>query len=234
MSPVACLIPAYQPEAALPELVKILTKTSAVFVINDGSPSRYDSLFEEAARAGAKVLRHAQNQGKGAALKSGFAAIHKGVGKAVGVLTLDADGQHRIEDVLKVLEYSTQHPESLILGSRMTQANHVPWRSRFGNNLASLLFEARTRTKILDTQTGLRFYPASCFSWLLEIPYDRYEFEMIALYEFVRRGIAVQEIPIQTIYIDGNRSSHFKPLRDTFRIWRALNSFINSYNSSKK
>jgi glycosyltransferase involved in cell wall biosynthesis len=215
------LIPAYKPTSIFTELVRALVKIAPVYVVNDGSRLSFDPLFKEAESLGAGLMTHKRNKGKGAALRTGFARIQNDFPK-YGVLTLDADGQHSIEDVLKLKAGFDADPEVLLLGSRMLHASQVPWRSRLGNYFSSLAFAARTGVRFSDTQTGLRVYPATSLPWLLEVPWNRYEFEMVALYEFVRRKIPWKEIPIQTIYIDGNRGSHFKPLRDSLRIWRAL------------
>lgn len=215
------LIPAYQPNAALPDLVRaLLTKQKesfAILVVNDGSTGlAVDVIDTLRSTENTIVLDHAKNKGKGAALKTGLEYVLTHFPDATCVVTADADGQHAPEDILRVLDTTIQINKPVI-GIREF-GKDVPFRSWFGNTLTRSLFKLFFRTSITDTQSGLRGIPLRFASDLLEIEADRYSFEFEALIHFVRTETLVQ-IPIQTIYEPGNPTSHFNPLLDSARIY---------------
>ncbi len=228
--PVA-LIPAYMPEPALPEIVSELVASGsfqAVLVVNDGSGPAQDALFTAvAALPGVQVLRHAVNLGKGAALKTGMnhAACH--FPDSVGVVTLDADGQHAVPDVLAVAAALGEHPAHLVLGVRGFGSG-VPLRSRFGNAVTRQALRMVTGQKITDTQTGLRGVPMAMVPELLRLASTGYEFELDMLLRCKYSNRPIHQVGIATIYIENNRSSHFNPLLDSMRIYFVLLRFAAS------
>lgn len=219
------IIPAYKPDERLPELVSGLLGAdfSPVVVVDDGSGDGFAHVFEQARLAGATVLRHDVNLGKGAALKTAIRHFLEAVPGA-GAITADADSQHAICDIIKVADALDAHPGALVLGVRTL--GHMPLKNRFGNALTCLLFAAIAGFRVSDTQTGLRALPSSGLAKLAELPGERYEYEMNMLLAVKPLGIPVAQVPIQTIYEPGNRSSHFRPLRDGMRIYRQLFSWI--------
>lgn len=221
------LIPAYKPTAFLLDLVHRLDSYGfAVVLVDDGSGAEYEHLFFECSRY-AEVLYHTQNAGKGCALKTGLQYI---LGRFDGnsvVVTVDADGQHRVDDALAVCRVAEQFPNSLVLGSRKLK-NNVPLRSRFGNTVTRLVYRISTGLKIYDTQTGLRAFKASLIQNLLNIPGERYEYEMNILLHFAREGILIKEHEIETIYIDNNSQSHFDAVKDSVRIYKEILKFSAS------
>ncbi len=132
--PFIVLVPAYEPE---PVLLTLLAQLRAagfeVILVDDGSGPAFSTLFQQAT-AYATVLTHAANAGKGAALKTGMAHIQSVWGLDRITVTVDADGQHRVEDALRLCREAQCHPEALILGSRELQ-ERVPLRSRLGNTV---------------------------------------------------------------------------------------------------
>ncbi len=217
------LIPAYKPEVALIRVVTELQSApeiAGVLVIDDGSGSEFSPVFEVLRRLPrVHLLAHAVNLGKGAALKTGLnhaAVTHP---ESVGVVTADADGQHAPADILRVAatlaEVGAGH---LVLGVRAFDTA-VPLRSRFGNSLTRRIMRIVTGQAIRDTQTGLRGIPLGFIPTLLKLRPTGYDFELDMLVTCKGAGIRIQEIPISTIYLDGNRSSHFNPLRDSMRIY---------------
>lgn len=221
------LIPAYEPDGKLVALVRALSREGLeVWIVDDGSGAAYRPVFDEAADFGT-VLHTPVNRGKGAALKTGLAAIRQAVEPPFTVVTADADGQHRIGDVLRVLEEAAARPKALVLGCRDFRGN-VPLRSRMGNSLTRLVFRLNTGKRIYDTQTGLRAFSHLQLPLLLDVDGARYEYEMNVLKEYARTGLELREVPIETVYLEGNRSSHFHPLRDSFRIYRQLLGFSAS------
>lgn len=222
------LIPAYKPEKALPAYIKELLSRkmfSAVVVINDGSPVEYSPIFAEAAQlTGVTVLNHAFNQGKGAALKTGLNYIGLSSTARTGIVTIDADGQHTVDDACKVAEALIAEPDCLILGGRHFDAN-TPRRSRIGNLLTRHAFKWVTGLFLFDTQSGLRGIPWSMIPNLLKIEANGYEFELDMLIRASESGVPVKEIPITTVYLEGNKSSNFRPVLDSLKIYFVLLRF---------
>ncbi len=212
------LIPAYTPDEKLISLLKMLTEHGTVnIVVNDGSGHDYDALFKKA-EVYAVVLRHEENRGKGAALKTGLQYIEKFVKPPYIIVTADADGQHAVSDIIRAASVAEREPDSLVLGSRKIEKN-APFRSRFGNGLTRAVFRISTGTAIYDTQTGLRAFCDKYVSFMKDIPGERYEYEMNVLLCWARAKRSVREIWIKTIYIDGNTSSHFHVIRDSILIY---------------
>jgi glycosyltransferase involved in cell wall biosynthesis len=224
-APLVALIPAYRPDRALVDVVEALAESgtfAGVVIVDDGSGPEFRPVFAAVGRIdGVMVLRHAVNLGKGAALKTAINHALVTHPDLVGVVTADADGQHRPADVRRVGERLRQNPNTLVLGSRRF-AGDVPLRSRFGNELTKFVFRALIGHRLGDTQTGLRGIPASLLPHLLSVRSSRYEFEMDMLIVAAHAQIAFLEEPIETIYLDGNRGSHFNPLLDSLRIYFCL------------
>lgn len=224
------VIPAYQPTDALPPLVERLRAAlpeSPILLIDDGSGEAFAEVFSAlAAHKGVTLLRHAVNLGKGAALKTAMNhyLLHLADSNA-GIITVDADGQHLPEDVAKLAAASDAVPQSLWLGMRAF-AGDVPLRSRFGNIVTRHVFSFLLGTRVNDTQTGLRFIPNGLMPKLLAIKANRYEFELEMLLVASQQGVAIQEMPIQTVYEKGNKSSHFRPLVDSARIYFVFLRFL--------
>lgn len=219
------LIPAYQPDARLVALVRALTVP--VLVVDDGSGPEYTSVFRQAATVGAVVVRHPFNRGKGAALRTGLSeAARRWPGTAV--VTADADGQHTPTDIARVAQrLDSAGDAAIVLGSRAFTGT-VPARSRFGNAVSRTLFGIATGAPVQDTQTGLRGYPAALLDWVRSLPGDRFEYEFTVLLRARRAGIELVDVPIQTVYLDGNASSHFRPLIDSVRVYAPLLRFAAS------
>jgi glycosyltransferase involved in cell wall biosynthesis len=216
------VIPAYEPGRELTEIVKALkVRFPRIVVVDDGS-TRADGIFAETeAVKGVTLLRHDENRGKGAALKTAFSYILAEHRDVCGVVTVDADGQHLISDVQSVAEALARHPGRLILGTRNFRGN-IPFRSRFGNIWTRWEFFLLTGVLVNDTQTGLRGIPAGWLKALCGIAGDRYDYESRMLVQGARAKMKPLQIPITTVYLNGNRSSHFRPLADTLRTQAAL------------
>jgi len=222
---VIVIIPAYEPRPALVELVRRLSHHT-VFVVDDGSGPAYVSVFAAARAAGAEVMTLPLNQGKGRALRAGFAhARTHHPGEAV--VCADSDGQHRPEDVEAVAAGLADGDPAMVLGARRF-AGRVPARSRIGNRVTAAAFTAATGLRLSDTQTGLRAYPARMLPWLEEVAGDRFEYELRLLVRAAREQLAVVEVEIATVYLDHNASSHFRPVRDSLRVLTPLLAFAAS------
>ena len=221
------LIPAYEPAADFPSFVSELIDRGAqrVVVVDDGSGPACRTIFHEvAALPGVRVLRHATNLGKGAALKTGINAILCEYGDFSVVVTADADLQHHPDDVIAVGQYGEEHPDALVLGVR-SFTTAVPSRSRFGNLVTRSVLRVVVGQKVTDTQTGLRALPYHLLPAMLKLGSQGYDFELDVLLLCRERRVAILERPIRTIYANGNASSHFNPLLDSMRIYFVLLRF---------
>lgn len=216
------VIPAYEPEAGLIEIVDQLLKINAnqqFIIIDDGSLSEAaQKIFETLSfYPNIILLKHTHNKGKGSALKTAFAYYLEHFRDNIGVVTADADGQHLSKDIAGVSE-ALQNTRQLVLGVRAFDPS-VPWRSRFGNELTRKIFGWFSGKSIQDTQTGLRGLSRDIIPQLLKIENNDYAYEMNMLMLGVKEGWDVKEVPISTVYIEQNRSSHFNPLKDSLKIY---------------
>jgi putative flippase GtrA len=221
------LIPAYEPADSLPLLVSDLTgRGYSVVVVDDGSGPGSANVFAVlSSNPSATLLRHAVNLGKGAALRTGINHIlTHGPEEAVGVVTADADGQHLACDIVSVAEELSREPHYLVLGVRSFH-DAVPFRSRIGNLLTRNLVRAVIGRKMSDTQTGLRGIPIALARDLLRLPAAGYEFELDMLVLGKHLSVPVKVVPITPLYLDGNASSHFNPVRDSMKIYFVLFRF---------
>jgi len=229
---IAVLLPALRPEAALTTLAVQLASAGFghVVIVDDGSGPGYAHLFDPLRRLPrTTLLRHAATRGKGRALKTGIAHVLDALPWVRGVVTADADGQHRFADILRVAAALNLHRRT-VLGTRRLAAG-TPWRSRLGNATIHAAFHAVTGIPLADTQTGLRGLPLQLLPGLRTLPGERYEYEMRMLLHLCGAapaapiGLAMEppiELSIETVYLAGNRGSHFRPLRDSAQVLAAL------------
>ena len=224
------VIPAYKPDLTLIHLLqRVKAKSSLhVVVVNDGSPASYNSIFQEAQKC-ATILYYPSNQGKGQALKNAFTYIDT-LGQYGTVVTADADGQHNVWDIFRVSKKAQENPNHLILGVR-SFSGKVPLRSAFGNKVTRFLFQRQTGISVTDTQTGLRGFTTNMIPFMLEIEGQRYEYEMNMLLSASTK-YPISEVPIETIYINDNQASHFRPIRDGLMIYKDMFKFALSSISS--
>ena len=226
---VVLLIPALNPDEKLVNLVKELKKEefTKIFIVNDGSNKDFLHIFEEVKSLGCKVFQHHKNYGKGRALKNAFNQLYTEFPDFEVVVTLDADGQHRVKDVISVAEKTMQEKDCLVLGSREF-GKDVPFRSKFGNILTRNIMKVLCGIKVRDTQTGLRGFSKELLENFLDIPGERYEYELNVLLATKEKDIKIVECPIETVYIDDNKSSHFNPIKDSIRIYSLFIKYIIS------
>ncbi|MDR1922437.1 MAG: bifunctional glycosyltransferase family 2/GtrA family protein [Candidatus Adiutrix sp.] len=218
------VIPAYNPGSPLLTLIDELIAGGPeglrFVVVNDGSHQESKPVFDRlSACQRVTVLNHAVNLGKGAALKTAFNHVLL-TDDASGVVTADADGQHLPGDILAVAKALEAAPETLVLGSRDFKGQ-VPWRSRIGNSATRLVTAFLTGRQIKDTQTGLRGVPRGLLPRLMRLKPTGYDYEMNMLTE-VCSQTPIEELPISTVYSDGNACSHFNPLFDSIAIYFVL------------
>ena len=214
------LIPSYKPDFLMTELLKALKKEGFdIIVINDGSGEEFNEIFKEA-ETYAKVLANVKNMGKGAALRLGFTYVNLNPNGHRFVITCDSDGQHAVNDIIRVND-KLHETDNVVFGVR-DFGKDVPKRSRNGNFMSRLCRTLITKNYIQDDQCGLRGFPIKYVNHMFTIQGDHYEYEMNVVCTLQIRRIKIEELPIQTIYLNNNASSHFKPNLDTFRIQRTI------------
>ena len=226
------LIPAYKPNIQLLEFVKGIEEHGMdCLIVNDGSGEEYLSLFHKIEReTEARVLSFPENRGKGAALKAGLEYLQKenaGLQGDFTIITLDADGQHLLKDALNLLSVAEEKKDTLILGSR-TQSKDSPLCSRIGNGITKEVFNLCTGVEVKDTQTGMRAFSGKMIPKMLTIPGERYEYEMNVLLFLAKEGVPMEEVPIETVYINDNAESHFDTVKDSYRIYKQILKFSAS------
>jgi len=214
------LIPAYKPDHLMIELlVNLKNEGFDAVVVNDGSGEQFADVFKEAEKC-AIVLDQNPNRGKGAALRLGFSYVNLHPEGHNYVITCDADGQHAVSDIIRVND-KLHETDCVVLGSRKFDKS-VPKRSRNGNFMSRLCRTYLTKEYIQDDQCGLRGFPIKDVFNIITLPGDHYEYEMNVICNLQIKRLKFEEVPIETIYLDGNKSSHFKPSLDTFRIQRSI------------
>ena len=227
---VTVIIPSLNPDEKLRGVVTSLLSLGFddIVIVNDGSDEEHEKNFPSPEEFPAvTLLRHRVNKGKGAALKTAFSFVIVNRPETKTVVTVDGDGQHRAQDVLACCRKSAEN-DALVLGVRDFSLSHVPARSRFGNKTTSLVFRLACGLKISDTQTGLRAIPAHHLESMLTIEGDRFEYETNMLLNLKNLGIKMSEQTIETVYIEENKTSHFRPIRDSIEIYSLILKFIAS------
>jgi glycosyltransferase involved in cell wall biosynthesis len=220
--PERCLVimPGYQEERRIAETVAgALKHCDRVLVVDDGSA---DNTAKEARRAGAEVIVHETNKGKGIALNTGFQYAEQH-GFDV-VITMDADGQHDPGDIPAFLEEHRGSNASVVVGNRMSHPDTMPLVRRLTNRTMSWLLSRKIGQCVPDTQCGYRLYRrdvlphARCES-------ARFAAESEVLLNLAARGATIRSVPIAVIYRD--EKSKINPVKDTFRFFAMLRKYSN-------
>lgn len=224
----AILIPAYKPDDKLVALTdQLLTHDDLkLVVVDDGSSEAFRPVFEALDKR-VTLISYPDNKGKGGALKTGIRYIMDHMPECERLVTADADGQHRYADIRRVLDKSEEMPGALVLGSRAFDGD-VPLRSRFGNAMTRQVFAIASGVKVRDTQTGLRGFDRDGMRLFVDVPGDRYEYEINMLLTAARAEMPIYEVTIETVYLNDNESSHFNPLKDSLRIYACILKFACS------
>lgn len=229
---VTVLLPSLNPDEKLRKTVDDLLYVgfNDIVIVNDGS--REDCIdYFPMANEHITLLTHEVNRGKGAALKTALRYVLDNRPDSLGVVTVDGDGQHAAADVRRCAEEMLQS-DRIVFGCRDFSLPQVPRRSRMGNRITASVFHLFCGLKLSDTQTGLRAFPATYLPLLLKVPGDRFEYETNMLYEIKAQEIPYCEVKIETVYIEDNRTSHFRPVRDSLRVYARFILFILASFSS--
>ena len=225
------IIPSLNPDEKIISTVQSLVDVGFddIILVDDGSKEEFKKRFEEAKYfSGVTVLVHEVNKGKGRAMKTAFEYILNNRPNKPNVITVDGDGQHLAVDVKKCIELLEENPHAFVMGVRNFNDENVPARSRFGNKITRTVFRLLCGIKVSDTQTGLRAIPFEHLPLMLQIDGDRYEYETNQLFAVKQAGIEFKETVINTVYIEENQTSHFRPIRDSIRIYGVIIKYIAS------
>ena len=217
------IIPSLNPDEKLKRTVSGMLNAGfeKIIIVNDGSDKEHLDNFPHSDE-NITVIHRRQNHGKGAALKVAFRHILRNCPDAAGVVTVDGDGQHSPVDAAACAAALDGIGKGAVLGCRDFSGEDVPKRSRMGNHMTSWVFKVLCGMEISDTQTGLRAFPVSLLPLLLSVKGDRFEYETNMLLKFRQCGIKIKEVPIETVYIEENATSHFRPIQDSLRIYRFI------------
>ncbi len=213
------LVPCYREEESVPNVVKrafLVDGVDTVVVVDDGSPDR---TADAAREAGAVVLRHDANRGKGAAINTGFqyALSHN----FSAVVTLDGDGQHAPEEISDLIRTFHETGADVVIGSRMGDTKLMPWERRVVNRLMSLIINKSLGSGVSDTQSGFRLYSSAAMNVCVKECTDcGFSAESESLLQLSMRGFKFAECRISTIY--GNEKSKIRPMKDTWKFFRMI------------
>ncbi|GER58317.1 DUF2062 domain-containing protein [Patiriisocius marinus] len=210
------IIPTYNNAKTLNRVLNgVLKYTNNIIIVNDGATDETSKILE--AYSQLEIITISPNQGKGNALRVGFKkAIVLGFKNAI---TIDSDGQHFPEDIAQFIECLDQSSTKnlLLIGSRNMSQEGVPKKSSFGNKFSNFWFWFETGIKLQDTQSGFRLYPLQPISEMKFIT-KKFEFEIEVIVKAAWRGVTVENIPVQVLYDESERVSHFRPFKDFTRI----------------
>ncbi|MDG2308178.1 MAG: glycosyltransferase family 2 protein [Candidatus Binatia bacterium] len=219
---IAALIPCLDVEGTLGAVIQgVLAHVDHALVVDDGST---DSTSAAGASAGADVLRHEKNLGKGAALRSGMERLRdQGY---THVFSVDGDGQHLTDEMPVLLEEWREAPDAIVVGERIREeGQEVAGIRRFGNDFANWWVALAAGTRFPDTQSGFRIYPIAP-TLGLGVRADHYEFESEVLILAARRGLDVRSRKVHVYYPPPDRLvSHYNPWIDTIRIIKTVVPF---------
>ncbi len=229
---IGIILPALDPDEKLNTVIEGLLELGFrdILLVNDGSKPENLHYFTDAAASHPEItlLHHEVNRGKGAALKTAMNYYLANRPDGIGVVTADGDGQHQKADILACATAMAESGE-VTLGVRDFDHPNVPFRSRFGNKITCGIFKFFVGMTVSDTQTGLRAIPRKILPAMLDIRGDRFEYETNMLLMLKQKNIPFREVKIRTVYIEENKSSHFRVIRDSFRIYKLILSHFIRY-----
>jgi len=235
LSGISVVLPSLDPDEKLIAVVDGLLSHgfTDIILVNDGSKAENLHYFYDLERSHPEIhlLHHKVNLGKGAALKDAFRFFLEHRPDGLGVVTVDGDNQHHPEDTVACCE-NMLRSRHVTLGCRDFTLSHVPKRSRFGNQVTSAIFKIFVGMTISDTQTGLRAFPRNVLEKLVNVAGDRFEYETNMLLAFQEQGIPFDEVKIRTVYIEENKSSHFRVIHDSWRIYKLILAHFFRYTLS--
>ena len=231
---VTIVLPSLDPDEKLKAVIDGLLEVgfSDIILVNDGSKPENLHWFEEMnAHEEVTLLHHQVNRGKGAALKTAFTWFLENRPEQIGVVTVDGDNQHHPEDT-KACALNMGQKHVMTLGVRDFDQPDVPARSKSGNKITSKVFKIFCGMTLTDTQTGLRAIPRDAVEEFVTVKGDRFEYETNMLLALKEKDIPYEEVKIRTVYIEENKSSHFHPILDSWRIYKLILAHFFKYTLS--
>jgi len=221
---IAIIIPSLNPDD---KFIRVLDGMKAqgfnnFLIVDDGSDELHQEPFLYANKFGYTVLKHEVNLGKGQALKDAFNYVYSNMPDIKAVITIDGDGQHTAEDAVKLAQHLNEN-ETIVFGCRDFDAPNVPTHNKLGNKITAFTFKLLFGMNISDAQTGLRGIPRKyLFDFANNVEGTRFEYESNILIYMTEQNINFHEIKIQTLYLEENKSSHFRPFQDSIRIYKPI------------
>lgn len=230
--PIVVIIPSLNPDDNLINTVESVIRQgfTDVILVDDGSKQECQRYFEQLESLDeVTVIHHEVNKGKGAALKTAFSYYLNNFDQKVykGVVTADADGQHLAVDIYKTAERMLMQMKSekdriLVLGTRDFDDPIVPFKSKNGNKITTVVFQLLYQKRINDTQTGLRAISNAYIPDCMALKGERFEYEINMLIDAVTSKAEIIEEIIATVYLNQNRETHFHPVKDSMKIYRVM------------
>lgn len=227
---ISIIIPAYQPDEKVLTTINGLVEAgyNDILVVDDGSSESCNDIFKTVEQMQeCTLLRHPVNKGKGAALKTAIEYFVANRKDKEAVVTVDADGQHLVKDIEAVSE-TVLESKKVVFGVRNFSDPNVPTKSKLGNNITATVFRLFFGMKLRDTQTGLRAFPKEYLPEMAIVEGERYEYETNVLLYMNRHRIPFEQVDISTVYIEENKSSHFRAVRDSLRIYALILKYLFS------
>ncbi len=229
MSISGVILPAYNAARHLDAVIAEITALQPdirVLVVDDGSS---DDTAEAARRAGAELIVHPQNRGKGGALATGFAwAVDAGI---EWVYTMDADGQHLPSEMAGLMSAADAGRLDVVVGNRMDRTDDMPWLRKRTNEFTSWVVSSLAGVRIPDSQNGYRLFRVSCLDGLV-LRTTRYDTESEILVRLARSGARIGSAPVSTVY--GDEKSSINPFIDTGRFFRLVTVLLASRRETKR
>ena len=214
----AAVIPAYNEEKHLADVVRrVRQELDHVLVVDDGST---DDTAGQARSAGAELIVHPDNRGKGESIKAGLRHwLDRGFD---WVVILDADGQHRPEEIERMFKLAGAEGAALLIGNRMNDLASMPLVRKLVNRYMSGKISRACGQKIPDTQCGFRMLHKQLIPSVLG-GMNRFDYETEMLILASRKGFQIASVPISTVYSDEVSSIH--PVRDTIRFFKLMRRY---------
>ena len=231
---VVIIVPAYKPDrkVMLEFLAKVREKFENIVVVNDGGGEEYRDFFRHLRAEGYDVISHSVRLGKGRTLKTGINHVLDVYPDALGVVTVHCNGLYSVRNIVRVAEEMKKDPDSLIIGSRHFDKEHMSWHGKLNLKLTRAIFTAFVGVSISDTQSGLRAFGRNVMMLFLQVGGEHYQYETNTIINCKEEGVRIHEIPITTIGAEGDAFKHYNPIVDSIGIYKIFFKFVITALSS--
>lgn len=221
------IVPAYNPDEKLIGVIEDIKSYNVdrIIVVNDGSKEECNKIFDDIEKD-AIILVHRENRGKGTAIKTAMKYI-RNLRIEDKILIVDADGQHKMSDGIRLLETLEIGKKEIVTGRRNFKGK-IPFKNKLGNLINKYTFMLLSGKKVGDTLNGLRAFGTNLIDFLLSIEGKRYEYEINVLVQCVKNRVNIKEVDVEVLYFEGNKSSHFRALIDSVKIYGTMLIYLGS------